>query len=100
MPKLLETFNQLKMSSEIRSSDRFPLILNLLNQWLILKCINDAQNAQNSREKTNPLKHNNVQKEQDMLFTYFCPFKIMAFSLQRNLHHSINPDLVLRDFSP
>jgi hypothetical protein len=29
-PKLLENFDQLKMSSEIQSSDRFPLLLRLL----------------------------------------------------------------------
>ncbi len=38
MPKLLETFDQLKMSSEIRSSDRFPniLILFMISEHLIV----------------------------------------------------------------
>ncbi len=50
MPKLLENFDQLKMSSEIWSSDRFPIFLSdgiakkLLNPqsrtWLMQLCGN------------------------------------------------------------
>jgi hypothetical protein len=51
MPKLLETFDQLKMSSEIRSSDHFPIHW----QWSVLFFIKIITNDNKNERKMPPL---------------------------------------------